>query len=272
MSKNKRYTLVFERWVLTLDYALKVEHVTKHYLDEKCGVVTALKDVSLQVEPGKCMGIIGESGSGKSTLAKIIGGMNVPTEGRIFFYGKELSFRGADIIRSRNGIQMIFQSPYCSFNPRMTMKQALREAFCYREKISLKEQDARISKTLLEVGLTPEIFLEKKSGEMSGGECQRAAIARALLCNPKLLICDEITSALDVSIQAQIMRMLIELQKKKKLTVLFITHDIALVSCIADSIAILKSGRLIEIGETKSIISKPSNAYTKKLIHFCQMD
>lgn len=255
-----------------MTYALEIDGITKCYSDKSGGKLAALKGISLGIEQGKCLGLIGESGSGKSTLAKIIGGIILPTGGSVYFYGKKLPFRGAEVMKSREGMQMLFQNAFSSFNPYMRMSQALSEGICYREKVSFMERKSRIFSALEEVGLDPELFYNKRPDEMSGGECQRAAIARALLCKPKLLICDEITSALDVSIQAQIVKMLVELQKEKGLTLLFISHDIALVSCIADTMAILHSGELVEMGKTHRILTAPSKSYTEKLLRFAKIN
>ena len=251
--------------------ALKIEGLTKRFSGKNGENFDAVKNVSLTIEAGKCLGLIGESGIGKSTIAKIAGGMLSPTSGSVYLYGQKLPFKGAAAIKARAGTQMIFQNPYSSFSPRMTMLKALSESLIYRQPaLTSRQRLAKITAALEEVGLEPERCLGKRRGEMSGGECQRAAIARALLGNPRLLICDEVTSALDVSIQAQVAGLLAELRKKKNLTLLFISHDIALVSCIADSVAIIKAGEIVESGETGAVLRQPRHPYTKKLIDFCR--
>ena len=249
--------------------ALKIEGLSKSFPCEKGTKLEALKDISLILEEGKCLGLIGESGSGKSTLAKIIGGILPPDKGRILFYGRELPSRGPEAFRARRGMQLVFQNPFSSFSPSMTLGKALSESLLYSSNSVLGEREEKIAAALWEVGLEPERFLPKRCSEMSGGECQRAAIARALLCEPRLLVCDEITSALDVSIQAQIAALLLRLQKEKGLTLLFITHDIALVSCISDTVSILQAGRILESGQTRKVLHHPQHPYTQKLIDFC---
>ncbi len=233
--------------------------------------ISAVSDVSFEITQSECFGLVGESGSGKSTVAKIIGGLLTPSSGNVTFLGRQLHYSRPHAIAQREGMQMIFQNPYSSFSPKMTIFQALMEPLVYRQRHSTFAAYDMIVSALNDVGLGSD-YEHRRCYELSGGECQRAAIAQALLCSPKMLICDEITSALDVSVQAQIVNLLMRLKNKRKLSILFISHDIALVSCICNRIAIMKGGEIVEIGDTERIITTPQNAYTNTLLRFYKDD
>lgn len=211
----------------------------------------AVKDVSFSIQQGECLGLIGESGSGKSTVAKLISGLIKPSQGEISFYGKNM--------------QMVFQDPMQSFSPRMTILDSLCEGVRYRTAFTRKEQEKRVYEVLEQVGLKKE-YASKFCYELSGGECQRAAIGRAIMIKPELLICDEVTSALDVSVQAQIIHLLKGLADEMKMSYLFISHDLALVSGLCDRVAVMYQGELIEEGKVRDIIDHPRAAYTKCLL------
>ena len=232
------------------DFILKVEHLTKVFGSGKDRTV-AVQDVSFQLKKGCCMGLIGESGSGKSTTARIIAGLYPPTSGKITFFGKRM--------------QMVFQNPTKSFPPHMTILHAVCEGLRYCSDFSRHEIELRAMEALEMVQLGPE-FAKRDRGELSGGQLQRAAIARAIISHPDLLLCDEVTSALDVSVQAQIIDLLQNLQKELNMTCLFISHDIALVSQICDEMIVMKSGIMVETGVPSQVIACPKEDYTKLLI------
>lgn len=211
----------------------------------------AVKDVSFSIKQGECLGLIGESGSGKSTVAKLISGLIKPSQGEITFYGKNM--------------QMVFQDPMQSFSPRMTILDSLCEGVRYRTNFTRKEQEKRAYEVLEQVGLKKE-YASKFCYELSGGECQRAAIGRAIMIKPELLICDEVTSALDVSVQAQIIHLLKSLADEMKMSYLFISHDLALVSGLCDRVAVMYQGNMIETGKVREVIDHPRAAYTKRLL------
>ncbi|WP_026670036.1 ABC transporter ATP-binding protein [Butyrivibrio sp. AE3006] len=224
----------------------------------------AVSNFSCQMNEGECIGIVGESGSGKSTIAVIIAGFVKADSGSIFFDGNELVFKGKAARLQRKSMQMIFQNPTSALNPHMTILDNLKEAVVYYEKIDKDAFYAKAAEELKKMGLTPE-YLHRYPKELSGGECQRATIARSLIGRPKLLICDEITSALDVCVQAEIIRYLLEL-KKSGISILFITHDITLTSQLCDRIIVMKQGKIVESGNTKDILENPVSDYTRMLV------
>lgn len=229
---------------------LTVENIKKTFRNGK-KEIQAVNGVSFSIHCGECMGLIGESGCGKSTVAKMISGLLQPSAGTVRFNGKNM--------------QMVFQDPVMSFSPRMTILDSLCEGVRYRTKLSRKEQEARAYEVLEQVGLK-RAYAKKYSYELSGGECQRAAIGRAIMIKPELLICDEVTSALDVSVQAQIVCLLKKLADEMKMSYLFISHDLALVSGFCDRVAVMYQGSIIEMGEKKEILEHPQEAYTKQLL------
>ncbi|MCC5909112.1 MAG: ABC transporter ATP-binding protein [Clostridiaceae bacterium] len=248
---------------------LEVHNIKKTFGKGKYKI-TAVDDVSFQIMPGEVLGLVGESGSGKSTIAKLITHLQKVDEGNIFFDGKDISnIKGKACLEVYKEMQMVFQDPVGSFNPRMKIGEAIKETLChlcYNPKaMSKAHMKEAIVSLLKQVGLKSE-YANKYPHQLSGGECQRAAIARAIAVHPKLLICDEATSALDVSAQAQIIELLMELEKSLDMAILFISHDLALVSCICDRICVLYKGQEVESGETKGIIEAPKHPYTKKLL------
>ncbi|MBO4290356.1 MAG: ABC transporter ATP-binding protein [Lachnospiraceae bacterium] len=238
---------------------LELEKVTKRYGGIKDGV-TVLTDVSLKLKKGEILGIVGESGSGKSTLLKMISGLEAPDSGEIRLHGKCLTPR-----RSREEyrtIQMVFQDASASFHPKRTIEASVREALQ-----NLCGRSAKVDREALAgmVGLSAEL-MERRPGQLSGGQCQRFAIARAIAPKPEILLCDEITSALDVSTQARILNLVSKICRETGTSVIFVSHDLAVVSCLCDRIAVMKDGAIVEEGEVRQIIENPKEAYTKKLI------
>jgi ABC-type glutathione transport system ATPase component len=222
----------------------------------------ALKGINFAVAPGEAYAIVGESGAGKSTAARCVVGLQRPTTGRIFFQGAPVSFEG----QNRRRIQMVFQDPYSSLNPRMSVGQTLTEllrvnGIC-KEKVSAKKRAAEI---LEMVGL-PRSALEKRPRAFSGGQRQRIGIARALAVDPVLLVADEPVSALDVSIQASILLLLKRLQSELGLTLLFISHDLAVVRQLCDRVAVMSEGEIIEEGEVSEVLHQPEQEFTKALL------
>ncbi len=243
---------------------LDVRHVTKEFQAPR-GRFAAVSDVSLSVQAGECVGIVGESGSGKSTLAHVITHLMQPDSGSVTLCGTEMTqAKGAALRAAYRNVKMIFQEPRTSFDPRLTLGASICEAL----KPVMPGREARraeAKRLLREVGLA-ENFYQAYPGQVSGGECQRAAIARALAQKPRLLICDEATSALDVSVQTQIIDVLNRIRREEKLAILFISHDLALVSGFCERLYVLCDGRIVEAGETAQVIGKPQQEYTRRLI------
>ncbi len=225
--------------------------------------VHAVEDVTLTVRRGETLGIVGESGCGKSTTARLILRLLDPTSGTVRFDGQDISNLSQRALRPlRREMQMIFQDPYSSLNPRKTVGQIVGAPFAIHHAKGGKE---RVHELLETVGLSPEHF-NRYPHEFSGGQRQRIGVARALALSPKLIVCDEPVSALDVSIQAQILNLLRQLQQDFKLTYVFISHDLSVIRQIADRIAVMYLGRIVEIGDSESIYESPKHPYTAALL------
>ena len=241
---------------------------TKHtgFLNTKSFTVNALDDVSFSVKKGQCLAIVGESGSGKSTLAKTIMKLLSPDSGEINFMKQNIVNLSSDETRVfRKKIQMIFQDPFSSLNPKFTIRQILSEPLEIHMMGDKDEIEGKVIEHIKLVGLS-EDDLSRYPHQFSGGQRQRICIARALIIKPEVIVCDEPVSALDVSIQAQILELLKKLQKKFQLTYLFITHDLRVVKYIADEVIVLQNGKLVEKGSVTQLFNKPSTDYTKALI------
>ncbi|EAR51878.1 putative ABC transporter ATP-binding protein [Oceanicola granulosus HTCC2516] len=241
---------------------LSVESLSKTF-QTPSGPVHALRDVSLSVERGECLAVVGESGSGKTTLANMILGILAATSGTIRFDGRELPVRRGP--EHRRAIQLVQQNPLSSLNPKRSIGASVRLGLDTYGIGARSERWARVEAALEEVGLPGEMRRRGPSG-LSGGQRQRVGIARALACDPELLVLDEPTSALDVLVQARVLRLLNELRAEKRLTYVFITHDLAVVRNVADRVAVFKSGELVETGETARIFTAPEHPYTRSLI------
>ena len=229
--------------------------------------VKAVDDVSFSVQPGECVGLVGESGCGKSTLGRAIIKLIKPTAGSLLFQGDDLAeLRGRRLRKRRRDLQMIFQDPVGSLNPRMTVRQILEEPLrIHRLARGSDERRKRIGELLDQVGLSAT-QAERYPHEFSGGQRQRIGIARALAVEPKLIVCDEPVSALDVSVQAQIINLLADLQKALGVAYLFIAHDLAVVEHISDRIMVMYLGKVVEIGPSSEVIRHPHHPYTQALI------
>lgn len=225
----------------------------------------ALHSVNLQIYPGETLGLVGESGSGKSTLGKSLIHLSKPTSGQVYFKQQELGTLPALQLRSlRKNMQIIFQDPYSSLNPRMSVAEIVREGLDIHCIGTFAERQSRVRDLMDLVGLS-STHLGRYPHEFSGGQRQRIAIARALALNPEFLVCDEPLSALDVSIQAQIITLLKELQERLKLTYLFISHDLSAVEAMSHRIAVIHQGEIVEQGSTGDICSRPQHPYTQAL-------
>jgi oligopeptide/dipeptide ABC transporter ATP-binding protein len=228
------------------------------------GVVHALAGVSLTVGDGEILGIVGESGCGKSTLAKLLVRLEDPTSGRVELDGVDLTAaRGAELRRQRRRIQMIFQDPYSSLNPRLRVGPALHEVLAVH-RLADRARDRRVGELLEMVGLGGG-FAARYPHELSGGQRQRVGIARALAVEPKVLLLDEPVSALDVSVRAEIMNLLVNLRRELGLSYVFISHDVAMVRHISDRVAVMYLGRVVEVGDWKSVLDRPEHPYTAAL-------
>lgn len=229
--------------------------------------VTAVDRVSCALEPGRTLGVVGQSGSGKSTLGEVLGGLQPADGGAVLFGGADV--RGLD--RSgrrawRRAVQFVFQDPQASMDPRYTVERVVREPLDMLEPDCPRaERAARVADMLARVGLGPEV-LSKRPGQLSGGQCQRVAIARALVSRPSVVVCDECTSALDVSVQAQTLNLLRDLQRDLGTAYLFISHDIAVVGYMADDLLVMNAGRVREEGPADRVLAAPRDPYTRALV------
>ena len=242
---------------------LKVSDLTKIYPKHK---VAAIDNMDLSIDKGEIFGLVGESGCGKSTLAKSILRLTDVQRGSILYKGDDLLKAAARKMQGlRKEIQIIFQDPYMSLDPRVKIGSALEEVFLIHYNYPSPKRRKKVVELLDIVGLGKSYF-NRLPSELSGGEKQRVGIARALATGPEFIICDEPVSSLDISIQAQILNLLMDLQEQKALTYLFISHDLGVVASICDRVAVMQSGRIVEMGLCEEVFRNPQHSYTKKLL------
>ncbi|WP_249690230.1 ATP-binding cassette domain-containing protein [Stappia sp. WLB 29] len=223
----------------------------------------ALDGVSLQLRRGEVLALVGESGSGKSTLSRILLGLEAPSSGEVFLDGAPVASIRRRAFAAR--VQPVFQDPYSSLNPRKTVRQIIEAPLVIAGGVAASERLRRV-RELLDILRMPERMLEAYPSQMSGGQRQRVAIARALISRPEIVVCDEPTSALDVSVQAEVLNLLMELRAEFGLTYLFISHDLAVVEYIADRVAVMQSGRLVEVADAEALFAAPQHDYTRRLL------
>ena len=246
---------------------LEVSGLTKHFPVPGRGLVRAVDGVSFSIKRGETLGLVGESGCGKTTTGRCILQLERPTSGRIVFEGKDITDLSQQELRSvRRRMQVIFQDPYSSLNPRMTIGQIIAEPLKVHAIVpDAAERDTRVQDLLVQVGLAPQ-HARRYPHQLSGGQRQRVGVARALAMEPSLIVCDEPVSALDVSIQAQIINLLEDLQAKYHLTLLFIAHDMSVVRHISDRVAVMYLGKILEITDRKALYEEPLHPYTRALL------
>ncbi len=243
---------------------IKVSNLSKTFTTRKNDKTAAIRDVSFVLNQGETLGLVGESGSGKSTIARLLTGLIAPDHGEIRIYDNDLKTLKKNPLDLYSKIQMVFQNPAESFDPRKTLGDGIAEPLKNRG-YSKQEIEKRVVELLEMCGLTAD-FAEKTPASVSGGQCQRAAIARALAVQPEILICDEATSSLDVTVQRQIIDLLAELKSKQNLSIIFISHNLALVQMFCDRVIVLYNGKIVEEGEPDYIINNPQADYTKLLL------
>lgn len=255
------------------DVLLKVENLVKHFpimrgtiFRKQVGAVRAVDGISFDVRKGETLGLVGESGCGKSTTGRAILQLYRPTSGHVFFEKTDLvALKGEDLRKMRRKMQMIFQDPYASLNPRMTIGEIIGEPLLVHNLASRKDAEVKVEELLELVGLNPS-YANRYPHEFSGGQRQRVGVARALSLNPSLIVCDEPISALDVSIQAQVVNLLEDLQQQFNLTYLFIAHDLSMVRHISNRVAVMYLGMIVELTSRDELYANPLHPYTQALL------
>jgi oligopeptide transport system ATP-binding protein len=255
------------------DVILRVEHLVKHFpimrgilVQRQVGAVHAVDDLSFNVVRGETLGLVGESGCGKSTTGRAILQLHRPTSGSVYFEGEDLvKLKGENLRKMRRKMQMIFQDPYASLNPRMTVGQIISEPMIVHDTVEGKEVQEHTENLLRLVGLNPA-YTNRYPHEFSGGQRQRIGIARALSLQPDLIVCDEPISALDVSVQAQVVNLLEDLQEQFNLTYLFIAHDLSMVRHISSRVAVMYLGVIVELASREELYHNPLHPYTQALL------
>lgn len=258
MNPDSRYLLVVKGLV-------KYFPIWRGVLKRKAGEVRAVDDIAFQIPEGKTMGLVGESGCGKTTVGRCILRLLEPTAGHVIFQETDITKLNPKDLRSfRRNMQMVFQDPQSSLNPRMTVKSIVEEPLTLNTSMSERERENRLAELLAVVGLNPD-HANRYPHEFSGGQRQRIGVARALALNPKLIVLDEPTSSLDVSVQAQVLNLLRDIQDKLKLTYLFISHDLAVIRQMSDIVSVMYLGEIVEQGNAKDIFTDPVHPYTQAL-------
>lgn len=251
---------------------LQVDHLVKHFpvtkglvLQRTVGQVRAVDDISFTVKRGETLALVGESGCGKTTTSKLVLRLERPTSGNVWIGGKDVhKLEGADLQRYREEVQAVFQDPWSSLNPRLRVRDIISETLVVNEKVPKKEVDERVAQLLERVGLRPQVA-SLFPHEFSGGQRQRVAVASALIANPRLIVLDEPVSALDVSVQAQIMNLLQDLQDEYQVSYLLVAHNLATVRYLANQVAVMYLGEIVEYADTEQLYEEPLHPYTKAL-------
>ncbi|MDY3919803.1 MAG: ABC transporter ATP-binding protein [Candidatus Limivivens sp.] len=248
------------------EIVLKANHIVKQFPASGGRTLTACSDVNLKVYKGKTLGIVGESGCGKSTFVRMVMAMDKPTSGEILYRDQDITkMSGQEIWRNRQNMQMVFQDPLASFNPKMKIVDILTEPLMNYGRLKRKEKEKKAAE-LLEMVELPADFMYRFPHNMSGGQRQRISIARALSLEPEILVCDEATSALDVSIQRTVIELLVRLQREKKISMIFICHDLALIRSFAHQIAVMYLGNIVEVLDGENVSEKALHPYTRALL------
>lgn len=244
---------------------IELKNLQKYFPTAR-GMLHAVDGVTLKIQEGKTMGVVGESGCGKSTLGRTIIHLQESTGGQILFRGKDVTHvKGAELNDLRSNMQIIFQDPYASLNPRMTVEQTVREPLQLSKRFTKKQMDEEVDRLMELVGIDKRMRTAYPH-ELDGGRRQRVGIARAIALNPAFVVCDEPVSALDVSIQAQVLNLLQDLQEQRGLTYMFVTHDLSVVRHISDDICVMYLGQLVETSPSKELFREPLHPYTKALL------
>ena len=248
------------------DTIMEVTDLCKFFKAGRKQTLKAVDHVSVSIKRGETLGLVGESGCGKTTCGRTMMKLYEPTSGKVVFDGKDIStLKGKDLLEFRKNVQIIFQDPYASLDPRMTIGEIISEGMDVHFKLTDKEKNDKVAELLNKVGLSAD-YANRFAHELSGGQRQRVGIARALAVEPKFIVCDEPISALDVSIQAQVVNLMKDIQDETGLAYLFIAHDLSMVKYISDRIGVLHLGYLLETGTTEEIFSHPVHPYTRSLI------